>query len=85
MKPNDIKENKWYKFKGNIFHPYFYARRIHKPKSVDKGINSYLVEGVHVSGLVAKLEFGIIKYIPAVKLMKCECLPNPSDQRADKK
>jgi hypothetical protein len=81
MKPKDIKENTWYKIKGNVFYPYFYAKRLHMPKSVDKRINTYLVEGVHVSNHPPSLDFGLIKYIPPMNLIKYECLPNAQDHR----
>ena len=83
MRPNDIKPMTWYKIKNNIFYPNFYARKIHKPKAVDKSINKYLVEGVHVSSHVQCLDFGIIKYIPATDLVRADQPPNPSNQRPD--
>ncbi len=78
MRPSDIKENTWYKIKGNISYPFFYAKKLHKPKAVEKGINTYLVEGVHVSNNLPSLEFGLIKYIPPSKLIEYEGPPNTS-------
>lgn len=81
MKPKDIKLMKWYKIKNNIFYPNFYAQKIHKPKSIDKKINKFMVEGVHVSSHIQCLDFGLIKYIPASDLIKTD-QPSPTDHRA---
>jgi hypothetical protein len=76
MKPKDIKVDTWYKIKGNVFYPYFYAKRLHRPKSVVKSVNAYLVEGVHVSGHPPSLDFGLIKFIQPMNLVRYDIPPN---------